>query len=63
MVICRYLGDGSLDTTFDGDGSAACYVNGQDHGYAVTTDSSGRILVAGASGGANETYMVLWCYQ
>ncbi|MCP4406749.1 MAG: hypothetical protein GY807_03145, partial [Gammaproteobacteria bacterium] len=46
----RYNTDGSLDTTFDGDGFAtADFGSGNDYGHSVTVQSDGKILVAGYS--------------
>jgi uncharacterized delta-60 repeat protein len=73
MVIWRYNSNGTLDTTFNGQGwithNNAAGGNGRDYGYGITIDSSGRILVAGssyASGDYGPTYntdMVIWRYN
>ena len=50
FTLTRYNADGSLDTTFDGDGKVTTDVSsGSDSGYSVTVQSDGRILVAGYS--------------
>lgn len=59
---------GELDTTFNGSGivvdNNASGLAGGDIGNAVTTDSNGRVLVAGSSPNLNGTEdMVIWCYE
>ncbi|MFO0868878.1 MAG: S8 family serine peptidase, partial [Pirellulales bacterium] len=53
MTITRYLADGSLDATFDGDGKVALSIgNGTyDYGNAVGAQADGKLVVAGFSGG------------
>lgn len=68
MTIWRINEDGSLDTTFDGDGIIttrnAVGDGGYDYGMAVTLDSFGRILVSGFSGAGIDNYdMVVWRYN
>jgi uncharacterized delta-60 repeat protein len=49
LVVIRYNPNGSLDTTFDGDGQVVTYFTGNDHasGRAVVIQPDGKILVAG----------------
>ncbi|MCP4165513.1 MAG: hypothetical protein GY759_06420, partial [Chloroflexi bacterium] len=50
FALTRYNTDGSLDTTFDGDGILTTGVRtGGDFGHSVTVQSDGKILVAGHS--------------
>jgi uncharacterized delta-60 repeat protein len=46
FALLRYNADGSLDTTFDSDGIVTTDLN-DDHGYSVTVQPDGKILVAG----------------
>jgi len=66
MTLWRYLEDGSLDTSFDGDGVVthhnAAGGDGWDEGNSVCVDESGRILVAGYSNNVSNEDMVLWRY-
>ena len=50
FALVRYNIDGSLDTTFDGDGMVTTDFGGWDRVGNVTIDSDGRILVAGYTG-------------
>jgi uncharacterized delta-60 repeat protein len=47
MAVVRYLPDGSLDTTFDGDGKVFTPFGGISSGEAVAIDSDEKIVVAG----------------
>jgi uncharacterized delta-60 repeat protein len=50
FIVSRYNSNGSLDTTFDGDGTASVDFAGlRDVPYSVVVDSSGRIVVGGWS--------------
>jgi uncharacterized delta-60 repeat protein len=49
--IVRYLADGSLDGSFDGDGRLSLAIDGNRSGAAAgALDAAGRILVAGVAG-------------
>lgn len=64
MAIWRYNADGTLDTTFDGDG-IVIYHNavGWAYGLAITIDGSGRILVAGLNYNGTDDDMAIWRYN
>ena len=51
FALTRYNTDGSLDTSFDGDGKVTTDFgrNLNDHAYSVAIQSDGKILVAGES--------------
>jgi uncharacterized delta-60 repeat protein len=51
FALTRYNANGSLDTTFDGDGKVTTDFgkNLDDHGYSVAIQSDGKIVVAGES--------------
>lgn len=50
FALTRYNTDGSLDTSFDGDGRVSTdFAGNQDRGFFVTIQSDGKILVAGGS--------------
>lgn len=50
FALARYNPNGTLDTTFDGDGILISDFNGEDEGIEdVTLDGSGRIVAAGYS--------------
>ncbi|MEZ5908176.1 MAG: tandem-95 repeat protein [Hyphomicrobiaceae bacterium] len=49
-AIVRYNSDGSLDTSFGGDGIVTTTITGAgDHGFAISIQPDGRILVAGGA--------------
>jgi uncharacterized delta-60 repeat protein len=55
VVLARYNADGSLDSSFDGDGTVATAFGGvADRASAVAIQEDGRIVAAGAGGPAND---------
>jgi uncharacterized delta-60 repeat protein len=54
-VVARFNADGSVDTTFDGDGWAALAIVGDD----VALDAGGRAVIAGAGRDLNATVVRL----
>ncbi len=51
FLVIRFNADGTLDTTFDGDGKATTDFGGKsDSAFAVALQSDGRIVVVGHSG-------------
>ncbi|MEZ5909136.1 MAG: tandem-95 repeat protein [Hyphomicrobiaceae bacterium] len=61
IAIARYNNDGTLDTSFGGDGIVTTAIGGSaDQGYDVAIQSDGRILVTGfTSDGANADVALL----
>ncbi len=63
MAVWRYTDSGVLDTSFNGTGfvvdDSATGGDFEDHGYAITLDAQGRIVVAGDSTG-NALDMAIW---
>ena len=51
FMVVRYNLDGSLDTTFDGDGKAIINFGGTDIARGLTIQPDGKIVVVGESGG------------
>jgi uncharacterized delta-60 repeat protein len=49
FALARYNANGSLDTSFDGDGKVTTNLGADDRGYSVAFQSDGKIVVAGAS--------------
>ncbi|MFO0802787.1 MAG: hypothetical protein U0791_06640 [Gemmataceae bacterium] len=49
FLVARFLPDGTLDTTFDGDGTRTIEFGGTDKAAGVAIDSSGRIIVVGST--------------
>ncbi len=48
FAVARYNSDGSLDTSFSGDGKLATdFAGGFDHGYGVVLQPNGKIIVVG----------------
>jgi hypothetical protein len=56
FALARYNADGSLDTSFDGDGKVTTAIGaGDDYGYSVIQQSDGKLVVAGYSwNGSND---------
>jgi uncharacterized delta-60 repeat protein len=52
FALVRYNTNGSLDTSFDGDGKVTTNFGSDDLGLSVALHASGKIVVAGLSGGA-----------
>ncbi|WP_412074859.1 calcium-binding protein [Streptomyces xanthophaeus] len=48
--VARYLPDGSLDTTFSGDGMVTADFGGTEFGHAVAVQTDGKIVAAGSGG-------------
>jgi len=51
VALVRYNGNGSLDTSFDGDGQVTTAVGASSRGYGVALQSDGKVVVAGSSDG------------
>ncbi len=51
FLLIRYNPDGSLDSSFDGDGYTKTdfYLGSNDHGYELAIQTDGKIIVAGSS--------------
>jgi uncharacterized delta-60 repeat protein len=49
FAVARYNSNGTLDTTFSGDGKVTTDFGGYDFGYSVVLQPDGKIVVAGAS--------------
>ena len=58
VLVLRYNADGTLDTSFSGDGKLTQDISGADAGNAVALQPDGKILVAGSSG-ADTAFAVL----
>ena len=60
FALARYNSNGSLDTTFSGDGKLTTSIgSGGDLGQAVTVQSDGKIIVAGQSSSAGNNFGVV----
>jgi uncharacterized delta-60 repeat protein len=49
FALARYNADGSLDTTFDGDGKVTSNFGQNESAYAMSLDAIGRIVLAGTT--------------
>ena len=49
IAAVRYLANGTLDTTFDGDGKLERQISASDSANAVAVQANGRIVIAGTS--------------
>jgi uncharacterized delta-60 repeat protein len=56
FALVRYNPDGSLDTSFDGDGKLTTNISMGDWGESVILQPDGKILVAGHSNTGNEDF-------
>jgi uncharacterized delta-60 repeat protein len=52
FAVARYNSNGSLDTSFDGDGKLTTNFGRQDYGLALARQTDGKIVVAGYSFGS-----------
>jgi uncharacterized delta-60 repeat protein len=60
IAALRYLGGGTLDSTFGGDGIVTTAVGPVSQGFGVAVDGDGRTIVAGdGSNGANDDLALL----
>ena len=61
FAVARYNADGSLDTTFSGDGKVTAAIgSGNDRGTAVAIQTDGKIVVAGYSdNGTDDEFAVV----
>jgi uncharacterized delta-60 repeat protein len=62
IVLARYNSDGSLDTTFDGDGKVVDSIENSS-ASAVTLQSGNKIIVAGTAGNGSNSDFVLIRYN
>lgn len=51
FAIARYRIDGTLDSSFDGDGKLVTDFGGEDEGYSLIQQADGKLVVAGTSNG------------
>lgn len=49
FAVVRYLPDGSLDNTFDGDGIAITDLRDNDQAFSLAVQSDGKVVVAGGA--------------
>jgi uncharacterized delta-60 repeat protein len=59
FTVSRLHPDGSLDTSFDGDGTAVADFGGFEHARAAALQPDGKIVVAGTTSGKTETNMAV----
>ena len=60
LAVARYNSDGSLDTSFDGDGKVVTSINLFDSAYDVVIQADGKIVAAGETGnGTNSDFAVV----
>ncbi len=60
MALVRYQPDGTLDTSFDGDGILTADFHGSgEFGQDVALDAQGRIVAAGYTANGGETEFAL----
>jgi len=64
FALARYNADGSLDSTFDGDGKLTTEIGiGDDQAYSVVVQPDGKILVTGSTSNAGNYDFVIVRYN
>ncbi len=64
FVLVRYNDNGSLDTSFDGDGQVLTdFINGNDQAFAVAVQTDGKIIAAGYASNGNNDFAALARYN
>ncbi|CAN5290131.1 hypothetical protein BH20ACT13_BH20ACT13_14770 [soil metagenome] len=63
FALARYAPDGSLDTTFDGDGKVTTDFGGSDSVSALVVQPDGKIVAAGGTAGANPADIAIARYN
>ncbi|HEY7986383.1 MAG TPA: cadherin-like domain-containing protein, partial [Methylophilaceae bacterium] len=63
FALLRFNADGSLDTSFDGDGKVITDFGATEGGLAVQVQSNGKILLAGNSGTGNDRSFAIVRYN
>ena len=64
FAVVRYNTDGSLDTTFSGDGKVTTnFAGGNDYAYGVGIEPDGKIVVAGRAYNGTDDDFALACYN
>ena len=59
FAVLRYNTDGTLDTTFSGDGKVATnFTGGEDYAQGVVIQSDGKIVAAGRAAGSNPMFAI-----
>ena len=57
-LVARYNADGTLDTTFSGDGIFLLHNSNSDNLYAVAIQTDGKIVAVGQSNSTSEAYAI-----
>ena len=63
FAAARYNANGSLDTTFDGDGTVVTSINLFDSAYDVAIQGDGKIVAAGEAGNGSNSDFALVRYE
>ena len=63
IVVARYNSNGTLDTTFDGDGKAITSIGLFNAAYDVALQPDGKIVIAGEAGDGNNSDFVAARYE
>lgn len=59
FALARFLQDGSLDTTFDGDGKTTAQLLGGDYAYELEFQLDGKIVAVGTGGGSPTRFVAI----